>query len=265
MECFANQLQKLTGSQIERKPSPNCWSAPIADGLEAYKSRLTKRARKIFREAETALDSGKGAFEIAQSKDQALAFARQIENMHQSRWQERGIDGCFSTDEFTSFVDGAVAQMWQDTWVDDAIVEDVPTSVALKRKQRVLVGILRINGLVAAGAICFRDRSSVAMYLVGMNPEFAEARPGWMLNAAFIRYSIEHGCSEFSFLRGDEEYKERLGGVPAVQHRWLVPSKRWSSQVRNLAYHTAVALKAWWNDKSAGVALAGNSNSNASV
>ncbi len=264
MECFATQLQKITGLQIERKPSPNCWSAPVDGGLEAYKSRLTKRARKIFREAEAALDSGKGTFEIAQSKEQALAFARQIEGMHQSRWQERGIEGCFSTQEFTSFVDSAVAHMWEDTWSSNDSNREVVRSIETHiDKQRVLVGLLRINGVVAAGAICFRDRSSVAMYLVGMNPECAEDRPGWMLNTAFIRYAIEQGCSEFDFLRGDEEYKERLGGVPSVQHRWMVPSSRLSSQVRNLAYQTAVGLKAWWNDKSAGTAI-GNSSSNAS-
>ena len=113
MECFATQLQKLTGLQIERKQGPNCWSAPLAGGLEAYKNRLSKRVRKIFRDAESTLDSGKGTFEIAQSKEQALAFARQIENMHQSRWQERGIEGCFSTHEFKGFVDNTVVHMWQ--------------------------------------------------------------------------------------------------------------------------------------------------------
>ncbi|MCY2982756.1 MAG: GNAT family N-acetyltransferase [Planctomycetota bacterium] len=264
MECFASQLQKLSGQQIERKPGPNCWSAPLAGGLEAFKNRLSKRAKKIFRDAESVLDSGKGTFEIAQSKEQAMAFARQIEDMHQSRWQERGIQGCFSTHEFTSFMDGAVAHMWQDAWGDGMKFEDVQSNETPAGKQRVLVGLLRINGIVAAGAICFRDRSAVAMYLVGMNPECAQDRPGWILNTAFIKYAIEQGCSEFDFLRGDEEYKGRLGGVPAVQHRWIVPSKRWPSQVRNLAYQTAVGLKAWWNDKSAGTALVGNSASNAS-
>ena len=259
MECFATQLQKLTGLQIERKQGPNCWSAPLAGGLEAYKNRLSKRVRKIFRDAESTLDSGKGTFEIAQSKEQALAFARQIENMHQSRWQERGIEGCFSTHEFKGFVDNTVVHMWQDTWIDEASVEDVLPSERPTGKQRLLVGLLRINGVVAAGAICFRDRNAVAMYLVGMNPDFAEDRPGWMLNAAFIRYAIQQGCSVFDFLRGDEEYKERLGSFPVLQHRWMLPSKRWSSQVRNLAYQTAVGLKAWWNVKSAGAPLTGNS------
>jgi len=262
MECFATQFQKLTGIQIERKQSPNRWSIPLVGGLYAYNSRLTKRARKIFREAESALDSGKGIFEIAQSKEQAIGFAREIEGMHQARWQERGIDGCFSKKEFTNFVDDAVASMWQDPWSTNAMKDDgLQSNETQPDKQRILVGLLRINDIVAAGAICFRDRDAIAMYLVGMNPECAEERPGWMLNTAFIRYAIEQGCFEFDFLRGDEEYKVRLGGVPTVQQRWIVPSTRWSSQVRNLAYQTAVCLKAWWSDSSAGLRLGNSSKS----
>jgi len=256
MQFFATQFQNLTGSRIERKQSPNCWSAPLSGGLDAYKSRLTKRARKIFREAESALDSGNATFEIAGSRDQAKEFAREIEGMHQARWQERGIDGCFSTKEFTNFVDNAVSSMWRDPYSTKTTNGDcVQANETQIGNQRVLVGLIRINGLVAAGAICFRDRDAIAMYLVGMNPRCATDRPGWMLNTAFIRYAIEQGRSEFNFLRGDEEYKERLGGVRTVQQRWIVPSSRWSSQVRNLAYQTAVGLKAWWNDKYVGLPL----------
>ena len=198
MACFANQIERLTNIQIDRKLSPNCWSVPLDGGLEAYRSRLSKRARKIFREAEASLDSSIGTLEIAQSQDQAMEFARQIERMHQARWQERGIEGCFSTPDFRHFVDGIVAGMWQDpnftdTPSDNSACDDVPPSATRIGKQRVLVGLLRIGGIVAAGAICFRDRGAIAMYLVGMNPEKAEDRPGWMLNTAFIRYAIEQG------------------------------------------------------------------------
>lgn len=203
MECFATQLHKLTGLHIERKSSPNCWSAPLTGGLAAYKSRLTKRARKIFREAESGLDSGHGTFEIAQSKEQALEFARQIGGMHQARWQDRGIEGCFSTNEFTNFVDNAVESLWQDVWsTNDSNRDSVRRNENQMDNQRILVGLLKIRDIVAAGAICFRNRDAIAMYLVGMNPECAEDRPGWMLNTAFIRHATEQGCSEFDFLRG---------------------------------------------------------------
>ena len=242
MECFGLVIEALTGSQIERKQSPSCWAASVAGGYDAYLSRLTKRARKLVREAESAIHSGKGKFELAQSREQSLEFVREIERMHQARWKEQGIEGCFSRSEFSHFLDGTIRSMWQDPWrSENAACE----AESMAQCQRVFVGLLRIDGIVAAGSICFRDRDAVAMYLVGMNPEFAASRPGWMLNTCFIKQGIEMGCSRFDFLRGDEEYKERLGGVPAVQHRWVVPANRLTSQVRNVAYRAAVSVKKW--------------------
>lgn len=251
MAHFGECIEALSGSQINRKPSPNCWAASLDGGLEAYRNRLTKRARKIVREAEAVIDSGKGVLEIAQTKEQALEFVCDIEKMHQARWKERGISGCFSTKEFTCFLNEAIRCMWHDPC--DATTGVAPNEVrdlSVESKQRVLVALVRIDGAVAAGSICFHDHDAIALYLVGMNPEFAELRPGWMLNTCIIKHAMEQNCTKFDFMRGDEEYKERLGGVPSVQHRWLVPSNRMVSQMRNIAYQTAVGVKAWWSTKS---------------
>jgi CelD/BcsL family acetyltransferase involved in cellulose biosynthesis len=247
MAHFGECMEALSGSQIKRKPSPKCWAAPLEGGLVAYRNRLSKRARKIVQEAEAAIDSGKGVLEIAQSQEQALEFVRDIEEMHQARWKERGIHGCFSTSEFTCFLNEAIRCMWHDPWkatTELACVEARDHSV--NSRQRVIVARLKIDGAVAAGSICFRNLDTLAMYLVGMNPEFAKVRPGWMLNTCIIKHAIEQGCTKFDFMRGDEDYKERLGGVPSAQHRWLVPSNRVVSQVRKMAYQTAMGVKSWW-------------------
>ena len=246
MDYFGQLLEALTGSQIERKLSPSCWASSLAGGQVAYLSRLTKRTRKLLRESESAIESGNATFEIAQTQEQALEFAREIERMHQARWKEQGIDGCFSTSVFHDFLNDAIRTMWQDPWSPENAASE---AVMPACRQRVLVGLVRINGIVAAGSICFRDRDSIAMYLVGMDPEFAESRPGWMLNTCFIKHAIEIGCLSFDFLRGDEEYKVRLGAVPAVQHRWVVSANRLTSQVRNVAYRAAVSVKKWWESK----------------
>ncbi len=246
MECFGRVIEALTGSKIERKPSPSCWAASLAGGYDTYLSRLTKRTRKIVREAECAIHSGKGKFELAQTQEQALEFTSEIGRMHQARWKEQGIEGCFTKSEFSNFLKGTILAMWRDPWRSENAASQAEL---LAQSQRVLIGLLRIDGVVAAGSICFRDRDAVAMYLVGMNPELSDSRPGWMLNTCFIKQAMEMGCKRFDFLRGDEEYKERLGGVPAAQHRWVVPSNRLTSQVRNAAYRTAVSVKKWFNTK----------------
>ena len=243
MELFGQHLESLTGSPIERKSSPNCWAASLEGGLDAYRSRLTKRARKIVREAESAIRSGDGVFEIAQTLEQALDFVDEIEQMHQARWREQGIEGCFASSAFRIFLRAAVRSMWNEPWFP---LQDTPEVLESPGQQRVQVGLLRIHGVPAAGCICYLDRDSLAMYLTGMNPKLAENRPGWMLNKCIIKRAMALGCTRFDFLRGDEKYKERLGGESTVQHRWVLPANRLSSQVRNVAYRAAVGVKRWW-------------------
>lgn len=242
MDIFGHRLELLSGSQIERKASPNCWSASLEGGLDAYRSRLTKRVNKIFREAESAVRSRVGEFETAQTLDQALAFVDEIERMHQARWREQGIEGCFTSNAFSTFLKTAIRSMWNEPWFP---VQHTQEDFEPTGQQRVQVGLLRIHGVPAAGSICYRDRDALAIYLTGMSPELAKSRPGWILNKCMIKHAIAIGCKRLDFLRGDEEYKERLGGEPAVQQRWFVPANRLTSRVRNVAYRAAVGVKRW--------------------
>jgi len=244
MEFFGRCLESRTGSRFERKSSPCCWAASVEGGFHEYKVRLTKRARKIIRQAESTIDSGVATFDIAATLEQALNYLNEIERMHQARWQEQDIEGCFTSKTFGNFLRSAICNMWGDRWSHGPLA---PKSMTESEGQRVHVGLLRIDGVPAAGCVCYRDRDALAMYLTGMNPSLAESRPGWMLNTCIIKHAIELGCTRFDFLRGDEEYKERLGGQPTSQHRWVIPANRLSSQVRNVSYRAAVNVKNWWN------------------
>jgi len=256
MELFGQRLESLSDSQIERKASPNCWAAPLDGGLDAYRSRLTYRVRKLIRDAETAMSSKVGKFEIAQSLEQALEFADEIERLHQARWREKGIEGCFTSNDFSTFLKAAIRRMWIEPWFP---VQHRPEDLEATGQQRVQVGLLRMDGVPAAGCICYRDRDALAIYLTGMNPDLAESRPGWILNKCIIKHAISLGCTRIDFLRGDEEHKARLGGEPAVQHRWVVPANRLTSQVRNVAYHAALGVKRWWKSSKDPVATSTSS------
>ena len=250
MQLFRQHLEALTSSPIERKASPNCWAATLDGGLDAYRSRLSYKARKIVRDSESAIGTGVGQFEIAQTIEQALDFVDKIEHMHQARWREKDIEGCFTASSFKIFLTSAIRQMWHEPWFgthDTPVVES--TSV-----QRVQVALLRIQGVPAAGCICYLDRDSLATYLTGMDTHFAEHRPGWMLNTCIIKRAMALGCTRLDFLRGDEDYKERHGGEPSVQHRWIVPANRLTSQVRNVAYRAAVSVKRWWTSSETAIA-----------
>lgn len=246
MQRFLRVLETLTGSSVEIKPSPCCWSASLHGGREAYLGRLSKRARKLLSNAHKEVNDGRSKFQLATTSKQASDFLRVIESLHQSRWKERGIDGCFSEKSFSDFLTTATSALWEDAWTETNSKEE-NCEFQNRPQQRVQIGLLHIEGRPAAGAVCLLDRDALAVYLTGMNPEFAERRPGWQLLSQFIQHACELGCARIDFLRGDEEYKARLNATPTEQRRYVIASSRWSSQIRNTAYRAASNVKKWWN------------------
>lgn len=82
---------------------------------------------------------------------------------------------------------------------------------------------LRVGGERAAGLfnLVYADRQMV--YNSGFNFEdYGPISPGWVLFGYSIQDAIARGLSVYDFLRGDEDYKLRLGGQPTAVHRLVV-------------------------------------------
>ncbi len=81
------------------------------------------------------------------------------------------------------------------------------------------LAFLEVGGDPAAGYLNFDYRGRIWVYNSGINPEHTALSPGWVLLAHLIRWGIDHGRSEFDFLRGEEAYKRQLGGVDRAIYR----------------------------------------------
>ena len=75
------------------------------------------------------------------------------------------------------------------------------------------LAFLEVDGEKAAGYLNFDYGNRIWVYNSGLDMKFADLSPGWVLLAYLIEWAIEHGRSDFDFLRGDEPYKYRFGGV----------------------------------------------------
>ena len=75
------------------------------------------------------------------------------------------------------------------------------------------LGILEIDGDKAAASLNFDYNNKLWGYNSGVSRAHMELSPGWVLLAHTIQWCCEHGRDEFDFMRGDEEYKYRFGGV----------------------------------------------------
>ncbi len=78
---------------------------------------------------------------------------------------------------------------------------------------RLNLASLMLDGTQAATYLNFIKNNKLWVYNSGWNPDYAKASPGWVLLTKMIQWAIDQGLDEVDLLRGDEEYKYRLGAV----------------------------------------------------
>jgi len=75
------------------------------------------------------------------------------------------------------------------------------------------LAFLEIGGVKVAASLNFDYKNKLWGYNSGVSREHMELSPGWVLLAYTIQWCCENGRYEFDFMRGDEDYKYRFGGV----------------------------------------------------
>lgn len=71
----------------------------------------------------------------------------------------------------------------------------------------------------AAAYLNFDYANKIWVYNSGINYKYGEISPGWVLAGYLIEWAIQNGRERFDFMRGDEIYKYRLGGVDRFVNR----------------------------------------------
>jgi CelD/BcsL family acetyltransferase involved in cellulose biosynthesis len=75
------------------------------------------------------------------------------------------------------------------------------------------LAFLMLDGKKAAANLSFNFGGRLWLYNSGWEWDFRDYSPGWVLLAHLIKWSIENGLTEFDFMRGNENYKYKFGGV----------------------------------------------------
>ncbi len=84
------------------------------------------------------------------------------------------------------------------------------------------LAFLEINDRMAAAALNFDYGGRLWGYNSGVERDFLELSPGWVLLTHSLHWAIENGRTEFDFMRGGEDYKYRFGAVERHVVRALV-------------------------------------------
>lgn len=75
------------------------------------------------------------------------------------------------------------------------------------------IATLSLDGRPAGATLSLERKGTAYLYNSGYDPQFAGLAAGLVSKAWTIRAAIERGIERFDFMRGEEDYKRRLGGV----------------------------------------------------
>ena len=75
------------------------------------------------------------------------------------------------------------------------------------------LAFLEVDGEKAAGYLNFDYAGRIWVYNSGLDMKFRDLSPGWVLLGHLLQWATENKRTGFDFMRGDEPYKYRFGGV----------------------------------------------------
>jgi len=75
------------------------------------------------------------------------------------------------------------------------------------------LAFLEVDGQKAAGYLNFDYLNRIWVYNSGIDRRFMDLSTGWVLLGHLLQWANENKRTEFDFMRGNEEYKYRFGGV----------------------------------------------------
>ncbi len=75
------------------------------------------------------------------------------------------------------------------------------------------LAFLEVDGQKAAGYLNFDYLNRIWVYNSGIDRNFMDLSAGWVLLGHLLQWANENKRAEFDFMRGNEDYKYRFGGV----------------------------------------------------
>jgi CelD/BcsL family acetyltransferase involved in cellulose biosynthesis len=79
-----------------------------------------------------------------------------------------------------------------------------------------------VDGIKAAANMSFQFNNRLWLYNSGWDWEYRQYSPGWILLAYLIQWAAENQIEEFDFMRGDEDYKYKFGGIDRHIYRVIM-------------------------------------------
>jgi len=193
----STHLADQLGCSISLEPDEAVFEMPLPSTWEAFLSRLSGKERhEVRRKLRRLSDAGEIGFRDVGGPHQLADAMDLFLKLFQSNRRDKS---AFMTDRMVSFFRALAAAMAQ--------------AGVLK------LSFLELDGTAVAAVMCFDYRSTVYLYNNGYDSRFGSLSVGMLSKVLSIRECIQSGKKTYSFLKGEEAYKRRLGGVRVQLHR----------------------------------------------
>lgn len=96
----------------------------------------------------------------------------------------------------------------------------------LAKEQILKLFFLDLNDRPVAAVMCFEYNSTMYLYNNGYDQRHRAVSVGLLSKVLNIKASIKRGIRKYDFLKGDEEYKHRLGGKQMPLYRCRITFKK---------------------------------------
>lgn len=189
LAAFKTESEKRGWSHLEEvyRPTPRI---ALNGDFEEYLSRVEKKQRhEIRRKMRRAAESGRVKFTIV-PKDADIE------------------------PELEAFFHLMIQDPNKALFLRDVMRHQMSHTVRAAHEYGYLwLAFLEVDGVKAAASLNFDYKGKLWGYNSGVSRDYMELSPGWVLIGHVIQWCCENRRYEFDFMRGDEDYKYRLGGV----------------------------------------------------
>jgi CelD/BcsL family acetyltransferase involved in cellulose biosynthesis len=224
----AQLLQNLesVGNRVEREEAASCWRVVFPATWDEYLAKRSKQARNRLRSAHrTWIETGKVVLRNTQRDGEMERAFDILVDLHQRRWESRGLPGCFSSRQFLEF--------HHDVWS------------SFSAAGKAAIWWLEVDGKPLAADYVLLSGDVLCGYQAGIDPSQLEMQPGQLLNLVALRTALEEGYKAYDFLRGDEPYKAHLGAErhPTLTAR-VIPQNT-EARLRYAAWNAGRQMRGW--------------------
>ena len=116
--------------------------------------------------------------------------------------------------EIDAFLDLMAQDAGKQAFLTDVMRSQMHLAVqAAQRAGWLQLAFLEVGGEKAAGYLNFDYANHIWVYNSGINFDYGVYSPGWVLLAYLLQWANENRRERFDFMRGNEDYKYRFGGV----------------------------------------------------